>query len=108
MKEIFNYRFKGIPKFVSDFNDFDKVNEGNLLEISVQDPKGEFSAFLERKEQDKGIRKIYLQYEEVVSLGGFPVKKEIKVTEYNFPLKGKISIKHFLDGKIRDYKVVRN
>ncbi|MCX6749954.1 MAG: hypothetical protein NTZ83_00685 [Candidatus Pacearchaeota archaeon] len=103
--ETFKRRFGGNPQFVSDFGDFKKIKEGSLLGILLKD-SSEFIAFLEKKEIGTHNQKIYLQYEEIISIGRLPVKKETKVTEYIFPLEGRISTDYFLNNKSKDYKVV--
>lgn len=105
MDETFKPRFCGVPQFVSNFEDFKEIEDGSLLSIMLQDSRVNLTAFLERKSIKEDTQNIYLQYKEIVSIGGLFIKEEIKVVEYNFPLEGQISIENLLNNKVKDYRV---
>jgi hypothetical protein len=99
----FKKRFNGILQFVSEYNDFEKVEKGDLLGILAQGRGNEFGAYFEGRELKRKFQKVFLQQECIINDGPQINQKFSKVVEYKLPLTGKICLEHFIKGKIKEY-----
>lgn len=105
IEKKFHPKISGILQFVSDYEDFSKVDVGDCLGIFVHGRGNEFSAYFEGREEKKRNQIILLQQEEKINDGPRINEKRLKVVEYQLPLKGKIYLEHFERGKIKEYPV---
>lgn len=101
----FHPRFDGIVQFVANYEDFKEVSIGNCLCILAQGRGNEFSAYFEGRESHKRYQIILLQQEETLNDGPIINEKTSKVVEYKLSLSGKINLKDFYNGKIKEYPV---
>ena len=101
----FHPRFEGILQFVVNYEDFQKLDIGDCLGILAQGRGNKFSAYFEGREVYKRHQIILLQQEENLNDGPIIDKKTSKVVEYKLPLSGKINIKDFYKGKVKEYHV---
>jgi hypothetical protein len=101
----FKSRFEGTLQFVSDYEDFRRVEIGDCLGILAQGRGNEFSAYFEGKEEKRSYQKVFLQQECILNDGPIINEKKSKVTAYKLPLTGKINLEDFTKGKLREYPI---
>jgi hypothetical protein len=103
----FKLRFSGIAQFVSNYEEFGKVEIGNNLAVLVSGINREFTAFFEGRELKKDFQRVFLQYDYHINEG--PIRETgVKVVEYKLPLTGKICLEHFMKGKVKEYPLSKN
>jgi len=105
IEKKFTPRYKGTAQFISDYEDFGKVEIGNNLGVLAQGRGNEFGAFFEGRELKQEFQLVLLQQKCVINDGPIINKSNLKVVEYKLPLTGNIYLDDFIKGKIKEYPV---
>jgi hypothetical protein len=99
----FKPRFSGILQFVANYEEFKDLSEGDSLAILAQDKEGfGLGAYLESVEILRNKQRVFLQHQKKEE---FTNKSKIIVSEFLFPLSGKIYLNDFKQNKIKEYPV---
>ena len=94
-------RFSGVPQFVTDFELFREVSEGDVVAVLFNSDK-ELYGFFEKRVERNGYQEVYLQHEADRS-SSHPEARRTRVVKYKLPLKGEVEFKHFEKGVMETY-----